>query len=136
MVSTTELPTPLTESGLADAFRVSELNRRPRVRETLIEGLLFLCGFLSIIVTTGIVVVLGQEALLFFSNPEVSAIEFFTTFKWSPNNHQFGVWPLVTATLTTSMIAVRPSTVTPISTSSEPTAAHLGEDGVPKRVTP
>ena len=106
MVSTTELPTPLTESGLADAFRVSELNRRPRVRETLIEGLLFLCGFLSIIVTTGIVVVLGQEALLFFSNPEVSAIEFFTTFKWSPNNHQFGVWPLVTATLTTSMIAV------------------------------
>lgn len=106
MASTTEIPAGLAEDHLAGALRTPELSRRPRVTETLIEACLFLCGFLSIVITTSIVIVLGQESLLFFTNPEVSLIEFFTTLRWSPNNHQFGVWPLVTATLTTSLIAI------------------------------
>lgn len=44
------------------------LRRRPRVRETIIQGFLFLCGALSILITVGIVYELGKEALLFFTN--------------------------------------------------------------------
>lgn len=43
------------------------LRRRPRVRETIIQGFLFLCGALSVLITVGIVYELGKEALLFFT---------------------------------------------------------------------
>ncbi|MEK6255997.1 MAG: phosphate ABC transporter permease subunit PstC [Chloroflexota bacterium] len=46
------------------------LARRPRIRETLIQGFLFLCGALSILVTIGIVYELGKEALLFLSTQQ------------------------------------------------------------------
>jgi phosphate transport system permease protein len=36
----------------------------------------------------------------------VSLIEFFTQTKWNPQIGRFGIWPLVTATLMTSTIAV------------------------------
>jgi phosphate transport system permease protein len=50
--------------------------------------------------------VLGRESALFFTNPEVNVVEFFTTFKWLPEIGHFGVWPLVNATLMTSFIAM------------------------------
>ena len=37
---------------------------------------------------------------------QVSLIEFFTTFKWSPQIGDFGIWPLLNATLMTSSIAM------------------------------
>lgn len=96
----TTASTPLT------AARVPRFKRRTRWLEMTIQGLLFASGAISIFTTLGIVYVLGQESLLFFTNPEVSVVEFFTTFRWQPEIGQFGVWPLVNATLMTSFIAM------------------------------
>ena len=153
------------------------------MRETLIQGFLFLCGALSILTTVGIVYELGKELLAFFTrqlwensnkplaqdlNPEdtvmqvgpegtalrpedliqvhdevmrvvsvegvallrsnvgcralsprptrrgsrscavtrVTLREFFTPTKWQPQIGQFGILPLVNATLMTTLIAM------------------------------
>jgi phosphate transport system permease protein len=158
------------------------LRKRPRVREAIIQSVLFLCGAISILTTIGIVYGLTRESLDFFTqalwedankptvqaisavttsltvsdtgktltvgdrirlNEEVmeivgvdgnvitvergldgteaaahkagtdifvsnrvSLVEFFTGTKWNPQIGQFGIWPLVTATLMTSVIAM------------------------------
>jgi len=82
------------------------LRKRPRINESVIQGLLFLCGAVSILTTIGIVYELGKESLLFFRSDEVSLLEFFTGTKWQPQILQFGILPLVTATLVTSVIAM------------------------------
>lgn len=41
-----------------------------------------------------------------FKSIRVSVIEFFSSTKWNPQIGQFGIWPLVTATLMTSFIAM------------------------------
>ena len=46
------------------------LRKRARVSEILIQGFLFLCGALSILVTVGIVYELGKESLLFFTRQQ------------------------------------------------------------------
>jgi phosphate transport system permease protein len=46
------------------------LVRRPRIRETLIQTFLFLCGALSILITLGIVYELGKESMLFFTRQQ------------------------------------------------------------------
>jgi phosphate transport system permease protein len=46
------------------------LRRRPRLGENAIQGFLFLCGFLSIFVTFGIIYELGKESLLFFGRTQ------------------------------------------------------------------
>jgi phosphate transport system permease protein len=98
-------------AGLSEFTRAVEgdplgLHRKRRPTESLIQGFLFFCGVVSIFTTLGIVFVLGREALLFFSKPEVTLLEFFTTTQWQPAIGNFGIWPLVTATFTTSVIAV------------------------------
>jgi phosphate transport system permease protein len=84
----------------------STLRRRIRPGEVIIQGLLFLSGCLSIFITVGIVYELGKEALLFFKNPAVSLLEFFTGTQWQPTIQEFGILPLVTATLTTTFFAM------------------------------
>jgi phosphate transport system permease protein len=84
----------------------SRLRRRIRPGEVIIQGLLFLSGCLSIFITVGIVYELGKEALLFFRNPAVSLLEFFTGTQWQPTIQEFGILPLVTATLTTTFFAM------------------------------
>ena len=159
-----------------------DLRRRPRVREALVQGLLFVCGVISILTTLGIVFELGKESLGFltrrvwedsnkalaaplatgatelaltrggagiqagdllrvddevllvrdatakmatvlrgqqgtqaathnagaglFRGRRVSLAKFLTGTKWSPQIGQFGILPLVTATLITSLIAM------------------------------
>ena len=83
-----------------------ELVKRPRIGEMLIQGFLFLCGAISILTTIGIVYELGKEALLFFRSPDVSLFEFFTSTHWQPAILDFGIWPLVLATIFTSLIAM------------------------------
>ncbi len=83
-----------------------DISRRQRPTENLIQGLLFLCGVISIFTTIGIVIVLGREAYLFFGAPEVSLVEFFTSTVWQPAIGDFGILPLFTATITTSTIAM------------------------------
>ena len=82
------------------------LKRRYRPGETIIQGFLLFCGAISILTTIGIIFVLGEESWLFFQNAEVSIREFFTGSMWQPAILHFGIWPLVIATLTTSLMAM------------------------------
>lgn len=88
------------------AFRPSDLKRKLRLGEGAIETSLFVLGILTIFITVSIVIVLGDQALLFFNDPEVTLKEFFTSTKWVPSIQEFGIWALVSATLTTSAIAI------------------------------
>jgi len=94
--------------NLATSFqkRSTSLRGRRRIGETIIQGLLFFSGFVSVFTTIGIVYELGKEALLFFQMPEVSILESLTTTTWQPHTGHFGIWPLVTATLMTTTIAM------------------------------
>ncbi|GAB4540524.1 MAG: phosphate ABC transporter permease subunit PstC [Anaerolineae bacterium] len=83
-----------------------DLRKRPRIKEVLIQGFLFLCAVLSILITAGIVYELSKESLNFFTSDRVSLLEFFTGTKWNPQIGQFGIWPLVNATLMTSILAM------------------------------
>jgi phosphate transport system permease protein len=83
-----------------------DLRHRRRPLESAIKLFLFLCGAVSIATTVGILLVLGREALLFFNDPRVSLVEFLTSTKWQPMIEEFGIWPLVTATLNTTAIAM------------------------------
>jgi phosphate transport system permease protein len=67
---------------------------------------LALCAFLSIGTTVAIVFALLEPTLEFFQ--EVSIREFFTTTEWAPlfAEPSFGVLPLMTATLTTTFVAL------------------------------
>ena len=94
--------TPLVQA----ATSASELRKKPRIGESFIQGFLFLCGAISILTTIGIVYELGKEALLFFTSPEVTLFEFFTSTNWQPAILEFGIWPLVLATVFTSLIAM------------------------------
>lgn len=83
-----------------------DLSRKPRFSESIIQAFLFLCGAISILTTVGIVFVLGRESLLFFANEEVNLLTFFGGTEWQPAIGWFGIWPLVTATLVVSLIAM------------------------------
>lgn len=87
-------------------FRPSNLKRKMRIGEDIIEASLFVVGFLTIFVTISIVIVLGDQALLFFNDPQVGFKEFFMTTQWQPAIGLFGIWALVSSTLTTSAIAM------------------------------
>ena len=82
------------------------LRRKHRLGETIIQALLFFSGFFSIFTTLGIVYELGKEALLFFQMPDVSIFDLFTSTRWQPHTGNFGIWPLFTATLMTTVIAM------------------------------
>ncbi len=83
-----------------------DLRRRFRWGESLIQGFLVVCSVISVLTTIGIIYVLGSEAWLFFRRPEVDWLEFATRIKWQPAIGEFGIWPLVVATLLTSLIAM------------------------------
>jgi len=70
--------------------------------EKAIRGLLALCGLLSVLTTTGIVIALIGPTINFFG--EVSFGEFFST-EWFPtfNPPQFGVFDIVLGTLNVTL---------------------------------
>jgi phosphate transport system permease protein len=86
--------------------RANALKKKWRWSEAIIQGSLFLAGFLSIFITLGIVYTLGKEALLFFQLPEVNLVEFLTGTQWQPHIGEFGILPLASATLMTTAIAM------------------------------
>ncbi|MFN8435762.1 MAG: phosphate ABC transporter permease subunit PstC [Anaerolineales bacterium] len=87
-------------------FRQFDLKKKFRLSESVIQGLLFFAGILSILTTIAIVYELGKEAMLFFNDPDVTLAKFFGTTQWQPGIGQYGIWALVSATLTTSAIAM------------------------------
>ncbi len=86
--------------------REFDLRRGKRPGERAIAVALFSCAALSILVTAGIVVILGEQSLRFFLTPGVTLREFLTSTRWQPAIGEFGILPLVTATLMTSLIAM------------------------------
>jgi len=83
-----------------------QLRKKHHLGETIIHVLLFLSGAISILTTIGIVFELTKESLLFFSSDGVNLIEFFTTTAWQPTIGNFGVLPLINATVMTSFFAM------------------------------
>jgi phosphate transport system permease protein len=77
-----------------------------RLREAPIKALLFACAVLSVFTTAGIILVLIEEAFLFFR--EVPVLDFLTGTRWAPQfaNASFGVVPIVSATLLMSLLAM------------------------------
>lgn len=75
-----------------------------RYGEKAIKAFLFACAALSILVTTLIVLSLILPSLDFFK--EASIGEFLTGDEWSPSQGRFGVLPLVSATLSITVIAL------------------------------
>ena len=97
---------PTTEAFKATTTIKSELRKHHRFGETLIEAFLFFCGAVSILTTVGIVFVLGEESLLFFTSGGVTLREFFIGTEWQPAIGKFGIWALMNATFTVSLIAM------------------------------
>ncbi len=83
-----------------------DFSPRRRPHETAIKGFLFGTAVISVFITIGIAFELVKESWLFFGDPEVSLREFISSTEWQPVIGQFGIWPLLTATLTTSIIAM------------------------------
>jgi len=77
-----------------------------KIKEYIIEKLLFLSALITIAITVGIILVLSIEAFRFFS--EVSIIEFFTDTQWTPlfTEKHYGILPLLSGTLLISFIAI------------------------------
>ncbi len=77
-----------------------------RKKETLIEFLLKCSALVTILTTIGIVWVLLNESILFFK--EVSIVDFLTDTQWTPlfANKHFGILPLISGTMLTTIIAV------------------------------
>jgi phosphate transport system permease protein len=76
------------------------------MREQLIEAGLFLCAASSVLVTLGIVGVLIVESFGFFLH--VPFLDFITGTVWTPlfDNPQYGILPLLTGTLTSTLVGL------------------------------
>jgi phosphate transport system permease protein len=97
-------------SNYADAATAREkiLARIPmrRIREKVIEALLFLSALSSVGITVGIVGILLYESFVFFK--QVSLLDFLTDTQWTVlfADPHYGIMPLVTGTVVTSAVAL------------------------------
>lgn len=106
-METADMSMTLRKESVVEKEVAASLKKKSRIGEKIIQGFLFLCGAISILTTLGIVYELGKEAMLFFfSTTGVTVGGFFGGTTWQPAIEQFGVLPLVFATLVTSTIAM------------------------------
>ncbi len=82
------------------------VRRIRRLKELVIEAILFLCAATSVLVTVGIIYILVKESLPFFE--VVSVKEFITGTVWTPlfSEARYGILPLVGGTLLVTFIAL------------------------------
>jgi len=82
------------------------MTHKKSLKEALIKFILFLCALVTVFTTLGIIWVLFSESFHFFQT--VSIKEFFTDTEWTPlfSQKHFGILPLVSGTLLTTMIAI------------------------------
>jgi phosphate transport system permease protein len=80
--------------------------RRRNLRERVIEFLLFMAAFSSVLVTTAIVVILVYESYTFFQHVPISL--FLTDTMWTPLFEQprYGILPLLCGTLLSTAVAL------------------------------
>ena len=76
------------------------------LKEGVITSVLFLCAFLSVFITLGIVGILVSESIPFFR--EIPLRDFLTDTQWTPlfYNAHYGIVPLVLGTLVTTFVAL------------------------------
>ncbi len=120
-------PTP---DGPPGYFPPRELTARDRgrvARERLIEGTLFIAAAIGALTTAGILYSLFGETVKFFTH--VSIVDFLTDTEWTPlfSTKRFGIWPLVTATMLTSFIALLVAVPVGLTT-----AVYLSEFATPR----
>src|SRR5215212_4190024 len=77
-----------------------------RVKEKAIEAILALAALSSVLITVGIVAILVYESVAFFRH--AGLINFLTDTQWTPlfENAHYGVLPLLSGTLTVTLIAL------------------------------
>ena len=82
-----------------------------KTKENIVEFLLKSSAAITILTTLGIIWVLLSESFTFFE--EVSIVDFLTDDQWTPlfANKHFGIMPLISGTLLTTVIAVSVSSV-------------------------
>jgi phosphate transport system permease protein len=83
-----------------------DLRKRSRPGEAIIRALLLASALVSILTTAGIVLVLIFDAIKFFARPEPTLLEFFTGTVWQPQILKFGIFPLLNATIVSSLIGM------------------------------
>ena len=81
------------------------LGKQARTSESLIQGFLFLCGFMTIFTTIAIIVVLGRESLLLLTSEyidesgaihSIGVLDFVNSTEWQPHRYKVGIAPLAT----------------------------------------
>ncbi len=87
------------------------LSKHLRTGESAIQIFLFLCGFITIFTTIGIVTVLGRESYLLFEREygdgiRITPLDLVNTTQWQPHRYEVGIAPLASATLMSSFIAM------------------------------
>jgi phosphate transport system permease protein len=107
---------------------------RPRYGEKIIKGLLVLAAFVSVLTTTGIVLSLIEETIVFLADVPVGDFLFGT--EWAPlfNPPSFGVLPLVTGTLVVGAIAML--VATPLGLGAAIYLSEYARPGVRKTIKP
>jgi len=82
------------------------VRRIRRIKEFLIEAVLFAAAASSVFVTVGIVFILVRESIPFFQH--VSFVEFATGTEWTPlfDEPKYGILPLLCGTFLTTIIAL------------------------------
>jgi phosphate transport system permease protein len=100
----------------------------------VIKGLLMLAALISVLTTTGIVLSLVEETIVFFGDVGVGDFLFGTD--WSPSIEpaSFGVLPLVSGTLIISLIAM--AVATPLGLGAAIYLAEYARPGVRKTIKP
>ena len=105
-VSEQAIPRTTTQTqDVAAGLRLKRLGGRA-IRDQVIGALLLVAGTVSILTTLGILYVLISESVNFFR--EVPLTDYLFGTRWTPlfSSQQFGVLPLVNATLLISAIAL------------------------------
>ncbi|HEV2873524.1 MAG TPA: phosphate ABC transporter permease subunit PstC, partial [Thermoleophilaceae bacterium] len=107
---------------------------RRRWGEDVIKGLLMLAALISVLTTTGIVLSLIEETIVFFGDVPIGDFLFGT--EWSPlfEPPSFGVLPLVSGTLLISLVAML--VATPLGLGAAIYLAEYARPGVRKTIKP
>lgn len=100
----------MSSTTKATGAGVSLRRSQPRIGERIIEAVLFIAACITVLTTIGIVIAIIGPTIAFFREPAVSAWDFLTGTEWtvlfSEAQREFGVLPLVAASLVTTVIAL------------------------------
>lgn len=90
----------------ADRRRNLRRTRLRRPSELVVESLLLLAALSAVAITLAIVFILLRESAAFFAH--VPLIDFLTDTQWTPlfENARYGILPLLSGTLTVSLVAL------------------------------